>query len=266
VARSLPLARPAAGRLLRRIPFVASQATQVPFRRDEGNRISGIIRLAVSLIVTALVTSSVDARAFDTNAFLTGWFTAQTNLHTLSADFVQTRNLKSLTVPLTARGHLSFAAPDAFRWELGQPARTIALGQNEEMYVIYPLLKRAEHYSLGAKAPKDWRDAMALLQAGFPRGRAAFESQFLILSMVETNGICQMALQPRSSFARQMMPELRLELTPGDYILRVTELRMVDGSTLRNDFTNVVLNPNFESNVFNWKPPADYKVTEPFAK
>ena len=68
------------------------------------------------------------AGAADTNAVLDGWFAAQKNLRSWSADFVQTRMFKTLTQPLTATGHVDFAMPDEFRWELGKPARTIAVG------------------------------------------------------------------------------------------------------------------------------------------
>ena len=113
----------------------------------------------------------------------TRWFAAQKNVHTWSADFVQTRTLKTLTQPLVANGHISFAVPNDFRWELGRPAQTIALRHGDEMFVIYPRLKRAEHYPLGAGTPTEWRDTMSLLQAGFPRDRKEFEAQFQILSL-----------------------------------------------------------------------------------
>ena len=69
----------------------------------------------------------LNVRADETNSVLEAWFTAQKNLHTWSADFVQTRALKTLTQPLVAKGHLAFAVPDEFRWELGQPAQTLSL-------------------------------------------------------------------------------------------------------------------------------------------
>ena len=67
------------------------------------------------------------ARAADTNALLNAWHAAQTNLHTWTANFTQTRTLKTLRQPLVATGQVWFAKPDRFRWELGQPAQTIAL-------------------------------------------------------------------------------------------------------------------------------------------
>ena len=65
--------------------------------------------------------------SLDASAVLDAWFAAQKDLHSWSADFVQTRILKTLTQPLTAVGRLWFAEPNDFRWELGRPAQTIAL-------------------------------------------------------------------------------------------------------------------------------------------
>jgi outer membrane lipoprotein-sorting protein len=202
----------------------------------------------------------------DAGAVLDAWFTAQKDLRSWSAEFVQTRALKTLTQPLTAAGRLWFEAPGDFRWELGRPAQTIALRDGSELYVIYPALERAEHYALGAAAPREMRDAMSLLSAGFPRNRQEFESQFRVLSVAQTNGLWLLALEPKSKFARQMMPELRLGLATNDYALASTEMVFVDGSSMRNDFTNAVVNPALDVNLFHWRPPPGYKVTEPLSK
>lgn len=204
--------------------------------------------------------------AADTDAVLDGWFAAQGKLHSWSADFIQTRTLQSLTQPLVTKGHVDFAVPDKFRWEIGRPARTIAVGGGGEMYVIYPFLHRAEHYPMGPSAPKQWRDMMSLLQAGFPHSREEFEAEFQVLSLAETNGLWQLTLQPQSSYARQMMPELRLGLATNDYSLASTEMVFVDGSRMRSDFTNAVLNPALDPSLFTWEPPAGYKVTEPLSQ
>src|SRR5512141_1808675 len=72
------------------------------------------------------------------------WLNAQTNIHSWSAEVVQTRILKTLTQPTTAKGHVWFEAPTRFRWELGKPAKTIAVREPQELLVIYPRLKRVE--------------------------------------------------------------------------------------------------------------------------
>lgn len=203
--------------------------------------------------------------AADRDAVLTAWFAAQTNVQSWSADFVQTRTLKTLTQPLTARGHVDFVAPDKFHWALGEPARTIALRSGDEMFVIYPLLKRAERYPLGNSTPKQLRDTMSLLQAGFPRDQKEFAAQFQILSITQTNGAWELSLQPKSQFALQMMPELNLGLATNDYSLVSTEMIFVDGSRMRSDFTNAIVNPPLDEKLFEWTPPDDFKVTNPLA-
>jgi outer membrane lipoprotein-sorting protein len=62
------------------------------------------------------------------------------------------------------------------------------------------------------------------------------------------------------------MPELRIALTTNDFALASTEMVFVDGSAMRNDFTNAIANPTLDTNVFRWVPPSDYKVTEPLSK
>ena len=57
------------------------------------------------------------------------WLAVQTNLQSWSADFIQTRSLKVLAQPLVATGKVWVTTPGLFRWELGQPAQTIALRQ-----------------------------------------------------------------------------------------------------------------------------------------
>ena len=110
------------------------------------------------------------------------------------------------------------------------------------------------------------RDMMSLLQAGFPRNRQEFEAQFKVLSLTTTNGDWQLALAPASSFARQMIPELRLGFATNNFQLTSTEMILVDGSRMRTDFTNAVLNPPLDRSVFIWQPPPDYKVTEPLTQ
>src|SRR6266478_1010237 len=67
------------------------------------------------------------AEAVAADALLTAWFNAQTNVQSWSAEVIQTRSLKTLTQPLIAHGRVWFAAPNRFRWEIGTPAKTIAV-------------------------------------------------------------------------------------------------------------------------------------------
>jgi outer membrane lipoprotein-sorting protein len=193
------------------------------------------------------------------------WLDAQINLQTWSADFIQTRTLRSLTEPLTATGHVWFAAPERFRWELGQPPETIAVCARTNLLLFYPRLKRVERISLGGNQTGPWRDALAMLEAGFPRSEAALRERYQVLSQTVTNQTCRLLLQPRSAAARRMMPRLEIEFDTRDHSLRGTELEFSDGSTLRNDFNHIVLNPKLDEAMFVPPIPADYTVVEPLA-
>ena len=241
---------------------VPSSKNQVPMKRQDLCRVkSWCLVLLWSLV---LGTWSFSARATDTNAVISKWIAAQTNIHTFSADVVQTRVFKSLTQPLTAYGHVWFEAPNRFRWELTNPVPSIAVRGSDEMLVIYPKIKRAERYPLSGEQTGQWRDVMKLLDAGFPRSEADVQSQYNILSQQVNGDVCELTLQPKSATARKLMPQIKIGFSTKDSMLTSTELKMADGSTMRNDFKNTQLNPKIDESLFAPKLGSDYKITEPF--
>ncbi len=219
--------------------------------------------LMVAFVLVWLIDGSAVAREADA---LSSWLSAQTNVLTWSADLVETRTFKSLASPLTARGHVQFAAPNRFRWELGQPPRTIAVRATNELLVIYPALHRVERFSLSSAKGGSWQEALGLLEVGFPRSRSDLEARYNILTQVVTNQTCQLVLEPKSLQARKMIPRLKVEFDTQDASLRATELQFADGSILRNDFTNSRLNPDLSPALFSPSLPADYRVVEPLTK
>jgi outer membrane lipoprotein-sorting protein len=194
---------------------------------------------------------------------VSAWLAAQTNIQTWSADFVQTRTFKSLTQPLTESGHVWFAAPNRFRWELGNPAKTIAVRATEELLVIYPRLRRVERFPLNGQQTGPWRDALALLEAGFPRSASELEAQYNLVSQTVKDGTGQLVLQPKSASARRIIPKIEIAFDTKEFSLRSTELQFADGSSMRNDFKNAVLNPKIEADTFAPPIANDYKVVEP---
>jgi outer membrane lipoprotein-sorting protein len=224
------------------------------------------VRCSIFVLIFSLAVGALPTRAADTNTLLTTWINAQTNIHAWSADFTQTRILKSLAQPLKATGHVWFAAPNRFRWELGHPAQTIAVRGPDEMLVIYPRLKHVERYPLTGDQSGQWRDVMKLLEAGFPRSQAEMEAQYNILAQRVTGDVCELTLQPKSATARKMMPQIKIGFSITDSSLRSTELQFADGSIMRNDFKNPELNPKLDESLFTPKIESDYEVVQPFSK
>ena len=227
-----------------------------------------ILRASLLFFVAAILLfcrPSALAQSQDLNALLSAWLNSQTNIQTWSADFTQIRTLKALTQPLTSTGHVWFAAPNRFHWELGHPPQTIAVRDADQLMVIYPKLKRAERYSLGGAAATEWKDTLALLDAGFPRSHAEVESRFNILSQQTANGIHTLTLQPKSETARKFMPQIKISFDTNSFALHSTELQFQDGSTMENIFANPQLNPQIDDQLFH--PTVEgYKIVEPFKK
>ena len=215
------------------------------------------------LLIALLFLISVCTHAEEADALLNKWINAQTNIQTWSADFVQTRHLKSLAQPLSATGHVWFAAPNQFRWELGNPPQ-IALRQPQQMLIIYPKLKRVEKYRLDMAERGPWKDALALLETGFPRSLAELEGRFTIQDKKVEKDVCVITLQPKSPGAKRLMPEMKIEFGVNDLALRATELQFADGSTMRNDFKTAEVNAKLPDGIFS-PDLSEYKTVEPLA-
>jgi outer membrane lipoprotein-sorting protein len=194
------------------------------------------------------------------------WLAAQAEIRGWKADLTQTRTLQSLLDPLTAKGQVWFEAPNRFRWELGQPARTIAISTGADLRIIYPQLKRVEVITLGPDRSGPWRAALDMLEAGFPRTEAELLDRYHILSQSVTGQTCKLRLQPRLESFRRMLPQLEIDFDTKDYFLHGTELQFADGSTMRNDFAGIVLNPKLDPSIFNPTISPDYTVVHPQAR
>jgi outer membrane lipoprotein-sorting protein len=206
--------------------------------------------------------AALSARATDYDAQFNQWFEVQTNLQNWSGDFTQTRHLTVLNQPLVSAGKV-WVKRGEFRWELGQPAQTIVLRTPDELLIVYPRLKRAEKYPLGAVPGGPMKDALALLDASLPRDRASMEEHFRLVSAALTNAVLQMTLQPRSKAARKFIGEVVIGFHTNDFTIASTEMKFADGSRLENNFTNVLSNQPLPPDLFETSLPPDYTVAEP---
>src|SRR5205823_9106189 len=90
------------------------------------------------------------------------------------------------------------------------------------------------------------REALALLEAGFPRSQAELEARYNVLSQEIRGQVGEVVLQPKAAAGRRMMPQIKIYFGTQDLSLRGTELQFADGSTMRNDFKDTVLNPKLD--------------------
>ncbi len=223
------------------------------------------------LCFAALLLGVVTIRAFpsaveggtEAAVLVEHWLATQTNLTSWSADFVQTRHLAALTQPLSKSGKLWFKAPDKFRWELGNPPQSIAFRTKDDLWVLAPRLKRAERYSIQALAAGPMRDALSLLDTGFPRDAAEFRRKFELLGVNPDATGSGVRFRPRDAALRKLVPDIMIVVSPGDFSLTATELHFVDGTWVRNDFKDAKRNPEMDDADLSPVIDPNWRVSEP---
>jgi len=197
-----------------------------------------------------------------TQPVLDRWLEAQAKIDTWSADVKETRELKNIAHPIVNEGAVWFRKPNQFRWQLGEPPRTIAVRKGEELLIVYPMLKRVERFAIGETVNPAWRQALALLEVGFPTDAKAFHARYELLSTTRTENGWRFEVQPRAEAARELIERVRIDVSADNLELLATGLAFPDGSTLRNEFSNRKINPKLNESLFEVDTQG-YQVVNP---
>ena len=214
------------------------------------------------LFASILSGLALSAEATKGNALLDEWLTKQIQIKTWSADVTHTRKIKSLLRPLESQGQVWFIQPNQFRWQLGDPPRTIAVRTQQELQIAYPKLKQMERFPFNNITDPAMQQALALLEVGFPTQAEYFHARYQLLSVTRMGKVHRFELQPKDEQARRLLSKVRLEVSTADLTLRATELEFPDGSTMRNAFSNHKLNIKIDVSLFRIDATG-YQVVEP---
>ena len=146
-------------------------------------------------------------KAMEDDVLLDEWLAKQAEIKTWTANVVQTRKIKSLVRPLESQGQVWFVQPNQFRWQLGNPPRTIAVRTQQELQIIYPKLKQVERYPFDNITDPAMQQALALLEVGFPTDPEYFHARYELLSVITTGEVHQVELQPKDKQARRLLSQ-----------------------------------------------------------
>lgn len=205
------------------------------------------LMLRAALLASLALATSALAQTPDL-APLRRWFARQDEVRTIAADFKQTRALRVLRDPVATPGRLWFAAPASLRWELGSPAKTIVVRKGGDLLLIEPAKKRAE------RLPADAADKKLGGMMRFPLANdfADFQRQFHVLALATSGQRCHVELSPRDPKARRFLAAMKLDFNTASAHLLAFEMSLRDGSSMRNEFSNVRVNQKIERAVFDY--------------
>ena len=221
--------------------------------------------LAIGLLLLSF-SPEVGAETDSSREFLIAWLDQQEKINTWSADVVQIRKLKSLVRPLKSRGQVWFLQPNRFRWQLGDPPRTIAVRKEDELLIIYPRLKQVERFAASDAVDPAWKQILALLEVGFPSDAETFFARYELVSTTRFKKSWKFELRPAAEEARRLLYRVTVEVSRRDFALLATELVFPDGSTMKNLFIHRQLNPELDETLFDFEIGEGYKVVNPLQK
>ncbi len=186
---------------------------------------------------------------------------SQKDVRSVSADFIQTRALRTLRSPLSSKGRLWFKAPDWFRWELGTPPKTIIIGTPKGLTIIQPEKKLARRKPLAPPGTPSEAEALGMIR--FPGGGSfeEFERQVKVLALEKSGANCRLTMLPRDAQAARRLSAINLtfDTETGHWIS--FEMVTREGSSIRNEFRNVEINPKIERALFDFDLTG-YQVTD----
>jgi outer membrane lipoprotein-sorting protein len=211
-----------------------------------------LCRLVSATLVWGLALSGIGMAAPEQPDLspLRDWMARQKNVRSLSADFVQSRALRTLRSPVTIPGRFWSILPDFFRWELGDPAKTIVIGTPDGITTIHPLKKRAERRPLPKEG--DPAEAGPLGMVRLPGGGSfeQFEKRVRVLAF-ETEGTrAHLEMLPHEAARALSVIKLDFDTVSGHWIS--LEIVTREGSSIRNVFDNVRINPPLDKSLFEY--------------
>ena len=209
-------------------------------------------RLLPFLLLAAGLAGPLDAADAPDLAPVKRWQARQEELHTLQADFTQTRSYKNLRDPLAAPGHVWYNAPGSFRWEIGDPAKTVVLRKGENYYVITPGKKRAERTPTALLGGPGNARRMPMMDFPFARNFEDFTRRFEVVSISTDGDRCHLEVLPRDAQAKNALASIRIDFDTGTGYLLAFEFVTRDGSSMRNEFSNVRINQKIDPHQFDY--------------
>lgn len=208
-------------------------------------RVAAVLLMLASPLAAATPVGDLDLSVLET------CLAAQKKIRSISAEFTQTRALRTLKSPIAIKGRFWFASPDRFRWELGEPAKTIIIGSRQGATILQPLKKRAEKVSFDSPRAAGVADLLRMMEMNSNQTVDGFQKQMRVLSLKNIGPHCRLEMLPKDPVAAKGLSSLFLDFDPMTGHWVGFEFVTKEGSSMRTEFTHVELNPKLDNSIFD---------------
>ena len=193
-----------------------------------------------------LLLATLPLQAENTDAILRDWISKQAGIRTLRADFIQTRRLPALRIPLRKSGTVWFGAEGRFRWQVGDPVELLVLKSPGDFLIIEPKKSLARRLSASSAAARAMQDFPMPLAVSFEE----FQRRFEVISLGNNAGTIDLRIRPKDPQLAEGMKSLRILFDPATGSVSLFEMTFRDGSEISTEFTRLERNPRIPAELF----------------
>ena len=209
------------------------------------------------LILLFLLLLAAPIRAEDTQAILRDWISKQAAIRSLRAEFIQTRRLPALRIPLRKSGTVWFGTEGRFRWQVGDPAELLVLKSPNDFLVIEPKKSLARRFTASSAAAR----AMQELPMPIAISLDEFQRRFEVVSLKDDDGRMDLHLIPKDPRLAEGLKSLRILFEPATGAVVLFEMTFRDGSEVSTEFTRIERNPTLPAELFQ-HDLRDFKIED----
>jgi outer membrane lipoprotein-sorting protein len=173
---------------------------------------------------------------------------ASRNVHSVSAEFTQTKHLKMLKRPITSEGKLYYHRPAEFRWEYTSPIKSILVKNKQG---IARVTFRGGKFEPDAEAKL--KPVQLVLEQMEQWLRGDFSQSTLFAAALETGepgSPARVKLTPREASLRQFIQVVYVVMSSTPGVVDSIEIRENADGVTRLQLKNVKLNQPLPAHIF----------------
>lgn len=201
--------------------------------------------LRFCLIILVCSVSYWQAMAETSSQFLEEIVQTTSKTHTMSCDFVQTKNLAMLNDKLVSNGTMKFSNPDKLRWEYTSPYQYLFIFNGSKVYVK----NRSQASTIDVNNNKIFREVTRIMMNTVTGRAVSLKSDFDIATSIEKNEY-KIILTPVRKEMKQMFKTVTLYLNKSTKYIQHIQIVEKNGDTTDIQFTNIKVNQPINESQF----------------
>jgi outer membrane lipoprotein-sorting protein len=181
------------------------------------------------------------------------WLAFQRGIHSIEADFTQTRELRTLKTPLRSEGKVWIDRTGArFRWQTGGDdahPKSVAVKNGDTLTLMQPARKRAEKIPV-SRAVGQAESAFDFAAGDLPATYEGLTKEFTILSAKLEGDHWRIRLSPKNARLREAVTEIAFLVNAAKFHLHGFDLTFRDGSKVQTAFPRQKFNAPLDATLF----------------